>query len=121
MNYKITFIESLNIIHVTYFDHVCLSERVQAVNEVCNTYRNIKPLKILVNVRKLVMQLTLNEQHRFGEYLANHPVLSDAKVAVLHKVDHNPNLLIDTCAFNEGYRLAEFNQIKEAELWLVET
>jgi hypothetical protein len=80
-----------------------------------------KPYKILVNVCELKMDLSLHEQHEFGDYLAFHPGLSRAKVAVVHKADYNPNLLIDNCAFNNGYRLAEFNQIKEAEAWLIET
>jgi hypothetical protein len=120
LNYKINFVESINIIHVIYSGQVSLDDRVQAVNDVCNTYLALKPLKILVNVSDLVMGLSLQEQHRFGEYLASHPGLLNAKVAVVHKPDYNPNLLIDTCAFNNGYRLAEFNQVKEAELWLAE-
>ena len=121
MNYKIIYIQSLDIIHVVYSGYVSLSERKQAVNDVCSSYPDKKPLKILVNVCDLKMDLSLQEQHDFGDYLAFHSGLSQAKVAVVHEPDYNPNLLIDTCAFNNGYKLAEFNQVKEAEMWLKET
>ena len=121
MNYKISYIESMDIIQVIYSGSVCLGERKQAVNDVCTTYSSQKPLKILVNVRDLKMDLSFQEQHDFGDYLAFHPDLARAKVAVVHKTDYNPNLLIDTCAFNNGYRLAEFNQVREATVWLTET
>jgi len=120
MNYEISYIELNDIIHVTYTGSVSLSERKQAVNDVCTTYSDHKPLKILVNVCDLKMDLSLQEQHEFGDYLAFHSGLSQAKVAVVHQADYNPNLLIDTCAFNNGYRLAEFNQISAAETWLAE-
>lgn len=121
MNYKISYIESIDVVQVIYSGHVSLSERKEAVNYVCDTFSDQKPLKILVNVCNLEMNLTLEEQHNFADYLALHPGLSHAKVAVVHKSDYNPNLLIDTCAFNNGYRLSEFIQIKEAEMWLCET
>ncbi|EDQ01349.1 hypothetical protein [Shewanella benthica] len=121
MSYKIKLIEELWQVHVIYHGIVTLEQRIQAVEDIVLDYADkLAPLKILVNVCDLQMILTLGEQRSFGEFLANHPRLSNAKVAVVHEPDYNPNLFIDTCAFNNGYRLAEFNRIKAAELWLSE-
>ena len=120
MNYDISYIESMDVIQVIYSGSVSLDKRKQAVNDVCATYPDQKPLKILVNVCDLIMDLSRQEQHEFGYYLAFHPGLAHAKVAIVHKTDYNPNLLIDTIAFNNGYRLAEFDKTVEATSWLTE-
>lgn len=120
MTYIIKFIEPLEIVHVTYSGIVSLNERVKAVESVCNLYSHINPLKILVNVRDLDMQLSMDEQAAFGKYLASHALLSNARVAVLHNRQNNPNILIDVTAFNNGYKLAQFNNNKDAEGWLSE-
>jgi len=76
------------------------------------------PLKILVNVCQLKMHLTLDEQISYGEYLAVHSGLRNARVAVFHPASHNPNVIIDSTAFSNGYMLAQFIDIKEAINWL---
>ena len=118
--YRIHFSEKDHIVHVIYQGRVSLDERIEAVNQVCSNYAYLRPLRALVNVLELEMCLTPQEQKAFGEFLALHPLLANAKVAVLHKPDYNPNLLIDAVAFNNGYRLAEFNQANEAESWLLQ-
>lgn len=120
MNYNIDFDKLLEIVHVNYNGVVSLRERLQAVEDVCDAYTAYNPLKILINVRNLEMTLTIQEQQYFGHHLANHNGLLFAKVAVLHNTDHNPNLIVDACAFNNGYRLAEFIRREEAEAWLAE-
>ena len=117
-DYSIDFNPTLQVVHVTYVGVVSLKARICAVNEVCENYAQSSPLKILVDVNKLEMNLSAEEQIAFGEYLAGHADLTGARVAVLHKPEHNPNLLIDVSAFNNGYLLAEFNRRKNAELWL---
>jgi hypothetical protein len=49
---------------------------MQAVHDVCDSYRNFMPLKILVTVCDLEMHLSFDEQQSFGRYLASHEVLS---------------------------------------------
>jgi hypothetical protein len=110
--------ESLNIVNVTYTGTVSLHNRMQAVERVCRNYGHLQPLKILVDVRELVMDLSIEEQQEFGKHLANHPRLANARVAVLHKTDLNPNVVIDDSACNEGYMLAQFTSLTDAELWL---
>lgn len=118
-SYSIDLNVALQIVNVTYWGAVSLKDRMSAVNEVCENYAQSDPLKILVDVNKLEMDLTAEEQIAFGEYLAGHAGLTDARVAVLHKSEHNPNLLVDITAFNNGYLLAEFNKRINAESWLM--
>jgi hypothetical protein len=118
MVYKIDFDAALGVIHVIYNGRVCLSDRVRAVMDVCNSYSHLKPLKMLINVREMEMDLTHGEQISFGEYLASIPVFLGARVAVLHKSNNNPNFLIDATAFANGYTLAQFHITREALDWL---
>ena len=118
MSYVIWIDHSQNIVTVTYTGTVSLHNRLQAVERVCRNYSHLQPLKILVDVRELVMDLSIEEQKEFGKHLAEHPGLANARVAVLHKPDFNPNVVIDDSAFNHGYVLAQFSSRTDAELWL---
>jgi len=118
MSYVIHMDESLNIVNVTYTGTVSLHDRMQAVERVCRNYNHLQPLKILVDVRELVMDLSIEDQQTFGKHLANHPGLTNARVAVLHKPDFNPNVVIDKSAYKNGYMLAQFSSGTDAELWL---
>lgn len=119
--YEISFNSKLKIVNVAYFGTVTLAERKRAVKDVCDKYYHFSPLKILIDVNALEMNLSVKEQKIFGRYLAEHDGLVNARVAVLHKPEHNPNELIDVFASNNGYVLAEFNQKEKAETWLSET
>lgn len=118
MAYRISFDETNGVVDVIYNGEVSLEQRKQAVEQVCQEFAHLDTLPIMVDVRQLTMHLTSAEQKAFGQYLASHPVLSKARVAVLHPETHNPNLLIDTTAFSRGYTLAQFNLIPEAHAWL---
>ena len=119
LNYKISWDQSSGIISCIYQGTVSLEDKLQSVDEVCREYPLCKPFRILLIVCDLIMALSLEQQRLFGEYLASHPDLKTAKVAVLHKPDYNPNLMIDVTAFNNGYTLAEFNNIDDANIWLL--
>ena len=119
MAYKIDLNELLNIVNVVYSGNVSLDMRMQAVEQVCSNLGHLKPLNILVDVRGLAMGLSFEEQQDFGKHLATNPALTDARVAVLHKPDFNPNAIIDDSAFNNGYMLAQFSSQADAELWLL--
>ena len=120
MTFSIEFDNSHEIVNVVYNGTVSLEMRKQAVERVCSDYGQYKPLKILVDVRELIMDLSFDEQQAFGEFLANHPGLNHARVAVLHKPDFNPNVVIDSSAYNNGYLLAQFSSRSDAELWLLD-
>ncbi len=119
MAYIIDINESLEIVNVIYSGQVDLDMRIQAVKQVCSNHGHLQPLKILVDVRDMVMDLSFDEQQHFGKHLAYNPGLADARVAVLHKPNFNPNAIIDDSAFNNGYILAQFSSQADAELWLL--
>lgn len=120
MAYTIELDNSREIVNVIYDGTVSLDMRKQAVEQVCNEHGEFKPLRILVDVRELIMDLAFEEQHAFGKYLANHPGLNHARVAVLHNSDFNPNVVIDSSAYNNGYLLAQFSNRYDAEMWLLD-
>lgn len=119
MTYIIELDKPLEIVNVIYSGKVSLDMRMQAVEQVCSSHSHLKPLRILVDVRELVMDLSFDEQQAFGKQLANNAALTNARVAVLHKPDFNPNAIIDDSAFNNGYMLAQFSSPDDAELWLL--
>lgn len=114
MSYEVKLNEADGIVDVIYNGTVTLEERKQAVDEGCSLYAHMRPQLILVNARKLEMDLTMEEQQIFGEYLASHPKLAQARVAVLHEESDNPNLFVDHFASINGYKLAQFINDDEA-------
>ncbi|WP_026244366.1 hypothetical protein [Dasania marina] len=120
MSYTIDFDQIEKIVTVTYSKTVSLADRIMAVNDVCSSCADITPLKILVDVRNLVMHLKTREQKDFAVFLSSNPLLKRARIAVLHEATFNPNVIIDTIAFNNGYKLAQFNRKNDAVVWLNE-
>ena len=118
MPFKIDFDESSQIVSVVFSGATDLESKLRAVKEVTRIHADQEELKILVDVRKQIMNMSLDEQEAFGEYLANHNGLRNAKVAVLHEPGFNPNTVIDVISYKNGYRLAEFSSLQEARHWL---
>ena len=118
MSFKIEFDEASKIVTVKYTGSVSLDSRLRAVNDVCSSYSHLNPLRILIDVIDLDMQLSFEEQTYFGKHLAANKDLENAKVAVVHGKNKNPNLIVDTTAFVNGYQLVQFDIKKEAQSWL---
>ena len=118
MSYEIEFDEESKIVTVKYAGSVSLDSRLSAVNDVTISYSHLKPLRILIDVIELDMQLSFEEQAYFGTHLAANRDLENAKVAVLHSENNNPNLIVDTTAFINGYQLVPFDNRKDAQSWL---
>lgn len=118
MSYTIEFDEGSKVVTVKYTGTVSLDSRLNAVNDVCTSYSHLNPLRILIVVIDVDMQLSFEEQKSFGTQLAANKDLINAKVAVLHPKNNNPNLIVDTVAFINGYQLVQFDNKKEAQSWL---
>ena len=118
MAFKINFDTSTQIISVIFSGATDLDSKLRAVEEVTKTYTDMEELKILVDVREQMMDMSLGEQEAFGEYLSNHHDLRKAKVAVLHEPSFNPNTVIDVISCRNGYQLAEFSSLADAARWL---
>jgi hypothetical protein len=119
MAFKINFDTSTQIISVKYSGATDLDSKLRAVEEVTQTYSGKEEIKILIDVREQIMDMSLSEQEAFGEYLANHYDLRKAKVAVLHNPSFNPNTVIDVISYKNGYQLVEFSSLAEATRWLI--
>jgi len=119
MAFKIDFDTSTQIISVIYSGETDLDSKLRAVEEVTQTYAGKEEIKILVDVREQIMDMSLADQEAFGEYLANHHDLGKAKVAVLHEPSFNPNTVIDVISYKNGYQLVEFSSLAEATRWLI--
>lgn len=121
MTYKIETKPPSNIVTLTYSGRVDLDMRLRTVGEICSNYSDLKPLRVLVDVRELVMDMLFGEQEAFGEYLANHYDLHNAKAAVLHQPGFNPNAVINVSAYKNGFQMAEFSSQSKAEQWLLKS
>ena len=73
---------------------------------------------ILVDVRNLEMDLTFGEQKILGQYMAGQSKLAYSRVAVLHNENHNPNNFVDSFAYNDGNKRAQFESESDAIDWL---
>ncbi len=107
-----------NIITVTYTGSVNLSERKTAVDETCKLITPSVPVKLLIDVRNINNNMSLDEQEYFVEYLVEKKELANAKVAVLHNPQSNPNFMIDSFAYIAGYQTVDFDREKDAISWL---
>ena len=121
MTYKIDFDTSTQVISVIYSGPTDLDSKLRAVEEVTQTYGGKNGMKILIDVRNETMNMLLSEQESFGEYLANHHDLHEAKVAVLHEPGFNPNTVIDFISHKNGYQLVEFVSLADATQWLIQS
>ena len=121
MAFKIDFDTSTQIISVIFSGATDLNSKLNAVEEVTKAYADNEEMKILVDVREQMMDMSLGEQEAFGEYLANHYDLRKAKVAVLHDPSFNPNSVIDVVSYKNGYQLVEFSSLAEATRWLTQS
>ncbi|WP_101758991.1 hypothetical protein [Oceanicoccus sp. KOV_DT_Chl] len=120
MSYTIDFDDTALIVTVTYTGTSELDERLNAVSDVCAAYSQLNPLRLLINVIHLDMQLSVAEQKSFGLHLASNEDLKNTKVAVLHATGNNPNIIVDSTAYIKGYQLAQFDNKREAEEWLLQ-
>ena len=108
-----------NITTVIYSGGVDLNERTMAVEEVCESINLDEPVRLLIDVRNITMNMSEDEQEYFGKYLAAKDKLSKAKVAVVHNPPNDPNMVINTIAFIEGYQVVGFDKPNDATAWLI--
>ena len=111
-------IDDSGITTVVYSGRVGLGERKNAVDEVCGMVEPSVPVRLLIDVRKIIMNMSTDEQVTFGKYVASREQFSDARVAVVHKASNNPNIMITTTAYLEGYHVVDFDNLDEARTWL---
>lgn len=110
--------EDNDIIKVVFNDEVDYLQRVEAVEALCKLINGNKTVKLLIDLTKQVSKMTLEEQEKFGIYLANAKGLMNAKVASVTAYDHSTNIVVEAVAFSNGYQIVNFNHVKDAKAWL---
>lgn len=120
MSFQIRYNAGSRVVRVCYFGRVGLCARMAAANLLGEKYRHLAPLRILVDVRFARTAMPPAEQRKFGRYLAEHPVLGRAAIAVLHSKGFYSSLVIAQEARIFGHRIRPFIVEAEAERWLLD-
>lgn len=107
-----------NTITVTYTGSVDIHERKAAVGETCKLINPSNPVRLLIDVTKIIMKMSVDEQKSFAEYLTSKKELANAKIAVLHDPQSNPNLIINALVYTKGFFTVNFENKNEAIAWL---
>lgn len=119
MSHTISVDKSTNIISVKYLGDVSIKERLEAVESVCNLDEVDEKKKLLIDITEIKNNMTKDEQEYFGKYLAARKELKNAKVAVISNNEiHNPNMIINSEAYLNGYSLVPFTSKEDACTWL---
>ncbi|WP_138236131.1 hypothetical protein ACONUD_10815 [Microbulbifer harenosus] len=106
------------IVNVVFFERVELVEKLAAARQVAEKFGHLNPLLLLVDVRRADIVLSTSERRQFGRFAAHLQGLSHGRAAVLHSVDHNANVIINSTAQAEGMEVVEFVTEHAAVEWL---
>ncbi|WP_323846877.1 hypothetical protein [Microbulbifer magnicolonia] len=120
MNFHITYRPVAGIAQVLFYGSVGLEERMEAAAMLVEKFGHRRPLRVLVDLRYARSEITLDEQRQFGRFLAEHPVLGRAHIAVLHCRQRYTSLIISSEAKSRGHSSREFFVEAEAEAWLLQ-
>ena len=110
--------EDSEIITVCYAGEVKLQERKIAVDEVCALVNPSNAIKLLIDVTNIRVNMPESDQKIFAGYLSEKNELKNAKVAVLHNPQNNPNIIIGAVAYAKGYFTVNFDNKTNAISWL---
>ncbi|WP_438465477.1 hypothetical protein [Marinomonas sp. PE14-40] len=111
--------EESNIIKVIFKDAVDFQQRVAAVDQVCQLVQEEEQVKLLVDFTNFENLMTLDEQEKFGLYLASQDALVSAKVASVTTNTCSENVIVEAVAFTNGYQVVNFHSLSDAQSWLL--
>lgn len=111
--------EESNIIKVIFKDAVDFQQRVAAVDQVCQLVQEEEQVKLLVDLTNFENLMTLDEQEKFGLYLASQDALVSAKVASVTTNTCSENVIVEAVAFTNGYQVVNFHSLSDAQSWLL--
>ncbi|SHF60133.1 hypothetical protein SAMN04487965_2358 [Microbulbifer donghaiensis] len=121
MNFHITYRPEVGIARILFYGTVGLAERMEAVGIVAEKFQHRTPLRLLVDLRYARSVIAPEEQRRLGRFLAEHPVLGRAHIAVLYSRNRYSSLMVASEAKSRGHSSREFDIEAEAEAWLLQT
>ncbi|WP_193164992.1 hypothetical protein [Microbulbifer hainanensis] len=106
------------IVHVLFYGVVGLAERLEAAAKLVAKFGHRAPLRVLVDLRFSRSDLPPAEQREFGRFLAEHPILGRARLAVLHSFNNCASPIVISEARALGHDLRPFFIEAEAKAWL---
>jgi len=120
MNFQISYRPIGGIARILFYGPVGFAEKMEAAARLVEKYRHRVPLRVLLDLRYARSKVTLEEQRQFTKYIAEHPVLKRAYIAVLHPRNRctSPLATRGTCLCRHSSR--EFVAETEAEAWLTQ-
>ncbi|WP_444883786.1 hypothetical protein [Microbulbifer sp. PSTR4-B] len=120
MNFNISYRPIGGIARVLFYGPVGFAEKMEAAARLVEKYRHRVPLRVLLDMRYARTRVTLEEQRQFTSFIAEHPVLRCAYIAVLHPRNRctSPLSTDGTCLCRHSSR--EFVAEAEAEAWLTQ-
>ncbi|WOX06591.1 hypothetical protein [Microbulbifer pacificus] len=119
MSFQIRFNPEARIVNAVFFDRVDFAEKLASARQIAEKFGHLHPLRLLVDVRRADIVLTINERQKFGSFAAHLTGLRHGRVAVLHAPNFNANIIIDSTAQSEGMDVREFVTEQAALAWLV--
>ncbi|MFA0790281.1 hypothetical protein ACCI51_06965 [Microbulbifer echini] len=120
MNFHISYRPIGGIARVLFYGPIGFAEKMEAAARLVEKYRHRVPLRVLFDMRYARSRVTLEEQRQFTSFIAEHPVLRRAYIAVLHPRGRctSPLATDGTCLCRHSSR--EFVAEAEAEAWLTQ-
>ncbi|QIL91600.1 hypothetical protein GNX18_18785 [Microbulbifer sp. SH-1] len=104
------------------YGEATFENRLEALHQLVAKYGHLKPLRVLADVRRVTkMSMSLEEQQRYGVYLAQLPAMSGARIAMLNRVELNTTAVMRAKAKENGLELFSFFTEAAAMKWLVST
>ncbi|WP_105101837.1 hypothetical protein [Microbulbifer pacificus] len=119
MSFHIRFNTELRIVHAVFFDRVDFAEKLASARQIAEKFGHLHPLRVLVDVRRADIVLSVKERQKFGKFVARQTGTSHSRVAVLHAPDFNANIIINSAAQSEGMQVREFVTEQAAQGWLM--
>lgn len=119
MSFQIRLNPVNRVVSAVFFDRVELADKIASARQIAEKFGHLHPLLLLVDVRRADIVLSASERRQFGRFAAHLPGLSHCRAAVLHSIDHNANLIIDSVAQAEGMEVVEFVTEHAALAWLL--
>lgn len=122
MSFRIRYDSQRRVVCILLYGEATFENRLEAVHQLVAKYGHLKPLRVLADVRRVTkMSMSLEEQQRYGVYLAQLPAMSGARIAMLNRVELNTTAVMRTKARENGLELFSFVTEAEAMKWLVST
>lgn len=113
--------QETHLLILTYSGDVDFEQRLKAAQELEKLLRNENKdfVGLLVDCRKMHSTMSVEEEQKFGQYIATHPVLQTIKkVAMVHQSRENPTIFLQSYAYANGLNIVPFIAYYEARSWL---